>query len=65
MVLGLLPLLGAEFLPAEIRLQFMSWAATLDPVLWVSSSLVVLLGLDVVLVVIASRRFRRSQLVLD
>jgi ABC-2 type transport system permease protein len=65
MSLALVPLLGAELLPGEAQNQLVDWAAAFDPAVWLGSTVLLLIGVDVLLLVAAAHRFRRSQLLLD
>jgi ABC-2 type transport system permease protein len=65
MSLALVPLLGAELLPAETRNQLAARAAALDPAVGLGGAVLLLLAVDVLLVAAAAYRFRRSQLLLD
>jgi ABC-2 type transport system permease protein len=65
MSVALVPLLGAELLPAETRNQLADRAAALDPAVGLWIAVLLLLGVDVLLVAAAAHLFRRSQLLLD
>lgn len=65
MLLGPVPLVMFQLLPAGSRTQLVSAVAGLAPGVALCAGLLVLGVLDAVLLIIARRRFRRSRLILD
>jgi len=62
---GLAPLFGAELLPTVTRIEVARRAASVGSGGWLLFGGAVLSALDGVLLIVASRRFRRPELVLD
>ncbi|MEW6566868.1 MAG: ATP-binding cassette domain-containing protein [Chloroflexota bacterium] len=64
-LLFLLPLLGAQVVPADLRAQILSLLASTDPTRWLILVVLLLLVIDAGLILASLARFQRARLILD